>query len=230
MAVGDVWKLTSKQTLYGQQIMNTAYFATKTVGQRTVSECLALADAWKELWRVRQMDAIAYTTWEMREVYSVFVTYDTSQRRRTGGLVFDGAHTGTLTGAGTQAETPPQIAMVVTWLSGIAGRSNRGRSYLAAQNNEQITAGRFSSLHVTNVGSDLTTWMGLYGPAGTNALWQQYIWSDQIAYGWRPPKRGELNPVRIASPSPQTAGRPVTGFKVREVAFTQRRRTVGFGA
>lgn len=229
MAVGDVWKLTLRQALNTAYVQNSFYFATKTTGQRTQAECQTLADAVKNLFRVYQIDELAYTTWDMRELFSVFVSYDTSACKRSGGSQFDGALTGTLIGGDAGDPAANQLALVSTYLTGKVGRSRRGRWYFAGHNRLNEVAGRWGSGMITSWTTQMATFLTTWGIAGTDSLWQAYQWSDTIAFGCKPGTQHPHLPTRYASPSPQTAGSAITQIKVRDIPYTQRRRVINVG-
>jgi hypothetical protein len=230
MAVNDVWKLTLKSQLFGNSVQNSFHFRTKTTGDRTLAEAQALADAMKNQLRAMQADDVVYQTWELREVHSSRVIYDASLCSRQGGFLYDGVLTGTLTGAGTSQPLPPQTAVVFTWLTGQAGRSKRGRSYFAGAMIGDLTLGLWAATTVTNWTTVGTGIMGLYGPTGTDTLWQLMQWSETIAFGCRAGTTHPHDQVRFTAPSPSTAATAITSFKVRNVPYTQRRRVTGVGA
>jgi hypothetical protein len=69
-----------------------------------------------------------------------------------------------------------------------------------------------------------------YGPTGTDPDWQVGVFSLVIATGCRDdPNTVSRTPVVFASPSPTTAFQGITEAVTRQVAYTQRKRTIGVG-
>jgi len=229
MAEGDVYKLDLFQRYAGQRIMNSYHFARKTPGAPTQAECAALALAWKEHLRNHQAGGLTHESWTCQQVSGAGVTWSPVTCSRDGGLRFEGLHTGTLTGGNSGEAMPPQSALVVTLSSGMSGRSRRGRTYIggfveAFQNEGTVTPGI-----VTAQQTNWDTILAIYSGAGTSPLWYLGVFSVTIASGCKPAAAHPHALENLATPNPSGAFFPVIATKVRNIVYTQRRRTIGVG-
>jgi hypothetical protein len=225
-----VYKLDLFQSYAGQRLMNSLCFARKTEPAPTQAELAALALDWKNFMLNHQLAQLTHTGWVAQQLSGTDVSYTAVPCTRQGGLRFEGLHTGTVVGGNAGDGMPPQSAIVTTISTGISGRSRRGRFYLGGwgegfQNNGTITAGI--------VTSQQTAWdaqLAKFSPTGTNATWYSVVWSHTIATGCKPAAVHPHAMTAVGSPSPGTASAPVVQFKVRDVVYTQRRRTIGVGS
>jgi|SRR6266540_1774179 len=229
MAIGDVWKLNVRSTQFSQVYQNSIYLATETSSLVSQADLQTVADALKEVFRPLQSNTLTYTTWTANEVKSSLVIYDTALCKRSGGLAFDGALTGTISGAGVSAAAPPQASIVTTWLTGLVGRSRRGRIYMPALESASVTNGKVTGSTLTALTTNLNAWKGVYHALGTSAVFTQCVFSDVIAFGCRAGATHPHAPVRYSVPNPANARQDVVTFKVRDIIYTQRRRVIGVG-
>lgn len=115
--------------------------------------------------------------------------------------------TGDGTGTQTGDSQPYQNAAVITWRTGVPGRSNRGRNYVGgAVESNNAGAGQLTTDYRTVLGNyaQLLTFMN--GDSLQFAKWQLVVYS-------------RLN----------SSSRPVTSYVVRPTFYTQRRRVLGVG-
>lgn len=229
MAVDDVYRLTIQATFSNHLLMNTYAVRMKSSPDPTEADIITLANACKELFRASQLNKIAYTSWTYSQLYGGGVTVVQDECRRTPGLQFAGLFSGTLTGGIATGEAlPPQCALVWTMLTGYAGRRRRGRSYVFGFAETAQADGLFTSAIVTTAKASLTTFLGLYGVSGTDPQFQVGVWSERTASGCVPNPSGKGS-TNIETPRPELAFMRMTNYTVRDVVYTQRRRTLGVG-
>lgn len=230
MAVGDVYKLTAKQSYNaGMVVMNTYYFARKSAPDPTAANALALANNVKELFRTHQGTTIAYTDWTVDQVRGGSTVYSFGVCHKEGGIQYVGAFTGTLAGTVAGDILPPQNAFVTTLLTGLAGRRRRGRHYLCGR----VEADQNVGVYIAGAVTDMTTaWnaaLTQFGPTGSDGDWQIGVWSTRTATGCEPATQHPHHLTGVDAPSPATAFAAITTFAARNIVYTQRRRTVGVG-
>ncbi len=114
----------------------------------------------------------------------------------------------------TSDPMPPKDALVITWNTASKGRSYRGRTYETGRVEAGQTNGVWIASTLTLANSFATAMLGRYGPAGTNPDWRLSVISRYSA--------GVERAVPIAT--------LVTGFAVRSIVYSQRRRTIGYGS
>jgi hypothetical protein len=228
MAVGDAWKVNVSSTGLGSKYLNTIAVIQKTASVAE-TDFLALANAFKELARPMQGLWLTYTTYRAVQVRGGTVTPVASECRRTGGFVFEGNMTGTLTGGITTAEAlPPQCALVITVKSSEFGRRHRGRLYFPGfQETAQDGGTWISSLQAT-IQTAADAFVDLYGEGGSSTAFTMGIWSERTATGCEttgnPPRL-----TNVETPNLAAAFTPMQTLLVRPTVFTQRRRGIGFG-
>lgn len=101
---------------------------------------------------------------------------------------------------------PSQVSCVVSWRTGLIGRSFRGRSYLWPATEAMQNLGQWIPAYLTDVATFAST-MQTIGETITGATYRQVVWSPTLS---------------IAT--------PVTSAIVDEITGTQRRRRPGRGA
>ena len=117
-------------------------------------------------------------------------------------------------GANTSGDMlPPQDAMVVSWRTGLAGRSFRGRTYLVGLDETNQNHGRIASGMMTLIAAFVTQMLAVFGPSGSNTDWQFVVISRFNAK------------VKRATP----IGTPVTDATTSDILRSQRRRQIGVG-
>jgi len=109
---------------------------------------------------------------------------------------------------------PPQSALVLTFNTGVKGRSFRGRAFLAGQGEGHQNAGVWSTGIKTAAAFGPDALLERYGPSGTNTNFQ-----------WSVISRVHNQVVR---PEPIATG--ITSYVVRPFVQNQRRRTKGVGS
>jgi hypothetical protein len=229
MAVDDVYTVQLIQTYAGQRIMNSLAFRMKSATDPTPVQFQSLADDWKVLFISQQSSTLSYVSWLAQQVYGGTVSYVADPCNRVGGRRLEGSYTGTVVGAGTAEGLPPQSAWVTTLKTDFAGRTHRGRHYLSGMEEAKQTNGTIAGAFVTAYQTAWDAQLLQYGPAGTDPNFQLGIWSMRTATGCVPRKEPPYGMQNVAPANPVQAFTPVTSFTVRNIVYSQRRRTIGVG-
>jgi hypothetical protein len=103
---------------------------------------------------------------------------------------------------------PPQCATLVTWRTGLAGRSFRGRTFLPGLAEDRQANGTLVAAQLSEVADFVTQMLAVFGPTGSDANWQFAVISRITAGAPRTP------PIATA----------VTAGVVQTRTGTQRRR------
>lgn len=230
MSVGDAYRLELRQNYSSQNLMNTLAFDRKAESAPTQAECLALANSWATALKPHQMSGLTYTTWIVQQISGSGVTYGASTCRREGGLRFEGLFTAPSFGAQTGDGMPPQCAVVTTLGTGISGRRRRGRYYMAGFGENIQNGGTIAGTPVTDMQTSWTAQLAKYIGTGTDLVWRLGVWSQTTATGCKPGVNHPHTPTQVASPNPGDAFRPVSSVVVKNIVYTQRRRTIGVGS
>jgi hypothetical protein len=119
-----------------------------------------------------------------------------------------------VTGGSGGDPLPPQDACVFSLRTTLAGRSFRGRFYLPSLQETGQSSGKFDSSQLAILQAVAANLLAVFGPTGTDTKWQLVVISREAAGVPRVP------PI----------GTPVTTILVRDIVYTQRRRTVGRGS
>lgn len=229
MAQNDIFRMTLSATFQNSVYMNTLTLRQKSTSDPTAADRLALADAWMGVNKPNQSNGINWTAWTLVQLWGTGVTPDSANCRRVGGLQYGGIFTPPTIGAiSTGDALPPQSAMVVTLVTGFTGRRKRGRIYLFGYMEADQAAGTWIGTTMTGVGSRLSGFFNTYAAGGTNAAFELGVWSERTATGCVPGPNGKGHTV-VDVPHPELAYTPVTGFTLRSIVYTQRRRVAGMG-
>lgn len=132
-----------------------------------------------------------------------------SVKQITGGL---GVYEETQAGAGTSGPTntglPSTVAALISWKSGLAGRSKNGRTYLPPSNEEQLEYGFWTAAYLNGMLAFGNAMIGMaLSPSILHAQWEFGVYS---------PLGGGFTPF--------------TTFINRTVPATIRRRRIGSGS
>lgn len=232
MATNDVYELAVRARFRGQQIVNTYHYMANGGFVPTQAQAQTLADTHKELWRNAQHNTLAYETWTLRQVWGAGVTYNSSKPIRVGGRVYEGTFTGTLTGnISTGTPLPPANALVVQLKTGLVGRRNRGRLYIAGLRVEDVGSdGNVGSASLAAFNASLATHGAAYFIGGTVADWDWVIWSFRYASGWRPAPAHPHHLEFVGPISSQNEAVAINSAMCSPIWRMQRRREVGVGS
>jgi hypothetical protein len=105
-------------------------------------------------------------------------------------------------------QLPQQSAAVITWRTGLAGRSFRGRTYLPGLGEGDQVDGVLNGTYETDAAAFAAQMLAVFGVGGSDTNWQFVVISE----------------VSSGSPRVPPIGTPVTAAVVRPFIQTQRRR------
>jgi hypothetical protein len=233
--VGDVYEVATHYTFGGSNMYNVFHFKLKAAVINQQAAFLALANALKDLMRPVQNSLTTYVDWRAFQVAGDGVTYSSATCKRTGGDVWEGVHTGTLTGSVAASATGPSYqGLVVNLKTGLVGRSRRGSFYIGGfdNNNQDATnRNRWSAATITSLTTAIASFFGVYNAStGTDPEFAWQVFSKQIASGCKYQIIDNQNQYKtFTSPSPATASAPVTSATPRALIVPMNRRKEGRG-
>lgn len=158
MAVGDTYRLSIRSDFEngGDDAVNVWHFKQKTAN--------VLPNAMADLvlaWKGQAMSAYQGT---FASSYAMALA---SVKQITGGLgVYEEVLVGFGTSGGLATMLPTTVSGLVSWKSGLAGRSKNGRTYLPASNEEQLANGIWTSAYLTGMNNFALQMLGM----GTHAI------------------------------------------------------------
>lgn len=193
MAIGTTYRLSLVATISGTLHVNTFHFRQRidTPGETPNT---VLINQWKSIME-DVYRGLFPALWNFQE-YGVFVSTGSPENLAVaasfGGRRFTG-------GAGL----PLQNAAVITWLTGIAGRRFRGRSYIGGLGIQDISNQELTPLYLSSL--------------------------DIFAYRLVNQMRNDsaFDPVVYSKVNGTTS--LITGYTLRSGVYTQRRRTHAYG-
>lgn len=188
LTAGDVYEVAVSQSYSSQVLINVLHFVLLTNITGAQAKFQAVADDIKEMHRPSQFSALSYTGWKATQVAGAGVTYDLTNCRRSGGDVYEGANTGTLTGGHTTGNPlPSYTGIVVALKTGLAGRSKRGQVFPGGfSDNQADTSDRNKILasELTTLQTNVNTFLTKYKQVGgTDPSFGWVVFSRFIASG-----------------------------------------------
>ena len=229
MAVDDVYKVTLNAGGQGSIYQNVFNLQTKLAGDPTPANFSTFVTDWLASCRNEQSSSVTYTHWDAVQQWGPNMSIDAPKCRRLNAKQFTGVISPGVGGNSNQV-LPPQSAMVVTWVTGTAGRRKRGRTYLFGLCEDQQDAGLWGSAFLLGQTSRITTFSNIYkDDTGTSPNFTLGIWSERTASGCVPATPPQKGHVQLDTPHPELAFTPISGFVLRDTVYTQRRRTRGVG-
>lgn len=224
----DAYRLSIRGTYDGQEIVNVLHFNLL----ETVSDDEALAEtiavACKNQIRLLQVDDFVWSDWTAQQVRGSAVTYNSETGLPSGGALYEGPLTGTLTGAdATNDGLPGTSALLIRLTTGVAGRRRRGRLYIAGLADISPIRGVVQAGNVTTIQGYFNTLMAAWGSGGTETEAVLGVWSYREATGRKVSDTDPYTISRVDTPSPNTAFTPITAMTVIPALATQRRRRYG---
>lgn len=196
MASGDIYRLAVQGTgPQVQQLVCVFHYAEPAVVIGNPG--FDLVDAWRDTaeadWANSFSSSCSITRYSVRGVTDPTFGYDLDLSTP-------------VPGEQTGDAVPPQDAAVITWTTGLIGRSYRGRSYVWPMHEGSVSAGAINSGYATALGVFATSAMSV-ASALLSLNWTLQVWSPTL---------------QIAT--------PVVGYVVRPYLRSQRRRQPGVGA
>lgn len=193
MAVGTHYRLSLVATTGPALHVNTFWFRQRDEIPNQ-APALALINDWKNVMEDVYRGLFGFW-WKFQE-YNVWIAKGSPENVGIAGS-FEGRY------AGPGQQMPSQLTSVVTWLTGISGRSYRGRAYIGALGSSQIQ-GQFTHASY-RAAIDIFSYR-LTQTFSTNTAWDFIIFSKKL----------------------DTTSK-VTGYTRRDAIYTQRRRTAAYG-
>lgn len=136
MAIGDIFKLTDKQRIFGQIVENVHHFRQTAI---STDPMLDLATTFRDnvlpVWRNLQAADLEHFKLEVRGVTDPNIGFD-----------LDVSVFGSQSG---QEAIALQVAPIITWRTGFIGRSFRGRTYVAGTTEANSAGGVLTPTMVT---------------------------------------------------------------------------------
>lgn len=210
MALGNIYRAAVRGHLDTVEWVNTLYFKQLSAG----GDLSGLAAS---------IDSIIYQGVESIEAPGWGLDDITISELVVGGgeqLVEPSTTVGTVTGAPRGATT---VSVVISFRSTLAGRSHRGRNYLALYNTGSELQGSLLAASKTTVEAAYDAFLTAYGDAGTDTDYTWGVWSRKL---------GETLDTsgRVTAYNPAAGFFPVHAIRVDSVLRTQRRRELGVGS
>ena len=229
MEQDSVYRIALRQTLFGQQLVNTWDARVIPTAGATLASLATLADALKEVFRPNQGAALAYTTWYAVKLRGTSVVYNTSDPFRVSSISYEGVHTGTLTGAAGEITADSVRAVVISRRTAMSGRRYRGRLFMGGVISTYISSGLLTAAMKTSIQTNLNNINAAYGTAGSNGIWELGLFSDRIAMNAAPAPTHPHAMISLGAPSPFTAFTPYTSYVIRDQITGLNRRKIGVG-
>lgn len=200
MAIGDVYRLScrSQRSASGDDAVNVFHFRQETLLiLDTPAEDLVGAFIVECELAYRNCFNPAYVL----DLYTV--------RQVTGGTEAFEQSASAAGNVGSAAnQLAAQVSGIISWKTGQAGRSKRGRTYLPPSDEAEISSGEWISDYFTRADSFITSMIdGMSFADLTHAGWTLGVWSEVL-----------------------TEFTPITTGQLRSVPGTQRKRRLGVGS
>jgi len=237
-AVDDIYEVVSTQSYLGSTVLNVFHLQVRAALSSASAAQTAFqtaADDFKEMQRVNQSSLLAYSTWKAFQVAGAGVTYSTSTCRRSGGDVYEGNHTGGLTGGNTtSAGTASYNALVSALKTGLSGRSRRGAIYMGGipyTTLDTSNENQFLATYIALVVTQQAIFFNKYKQTGgTSADFQWVVWSKFIASGCKyVPASPKWIYTHVQPGDAVASAASVTSVTPRSLVVPMRRRKFGRG-
>jgi hypothetical protein len=200
-AIGAIYQITYQSTLAGQLVENVWHFREIT-GASTQAQIAASAQGMLPLQAQLQATVVVYTSIIIKEMTPVAFDETLVIPTQTHGNV----------GAVPITST---VAPVFTKRTGTAGKTHRGRMYLAGlPDTYSDDHNRYNTAGAAQAGTFTAAVMSLYGPTGSDPHLQIGIYSRTL---------GGSHPFTVAG------WQPMTSFETQLIFGNQRRRRIGVG-
>lgn len=229
MAIGDVYRVTISGTGQGSLYQNVLAVKLKLGTGPDNTTFNTFANDFITIYKPGQTAPVSWTDWQALQLWGSGMVLDTPHCRRLNGRTFAGTITGA---AGTLGgdSLPPQNAHVTTLITGVSGRRKRGRVFGWGQGELNQLDGLWLAAYNTSMTTAWNTFsLKYFKDSGSSTELKLGVWSERTASGCipaTPPNRGH---VQVDTPDPDNAFTDVTGFTIRPVVYSQRRRTRGVG-
>jgi hypothetical protein len=212
MSFNDVLRLSHRTRMLNNDIINVFHFkelSLLAVGNNSQTLATDFRDNIGPVWRPYCTPDISFQDVTVQRIIPfgdapVTVAYATNTL-------------GNMAGSTLGTSAPAALVFTITWYTGQAGRSKRGRTYLSGQSINFIGTGVLNASGTTILTNLRDAIFNRYvtNAVGGTVNWRLGVWSRKLG--------GDLPPF-------STDGfAPVTSSRVNTVARIQRRREVGVG-
>jgi hypothetical protein len=163
MALGDIFELAVRQTLWGIAVVNVWHFRDET----GAGDAQMLADDFRaslfvNTWRSRAYSSLQFGNISTRQIYPYVLNAGVAA------MGFDGILTGNA--------FAPVVAAVVTWTTGVRGKRYRGRTYFAGLSGN-MAQGAWDATMMGNLTSLASQMLSDYGEGGVRSTYRLGVWS-----------------------------------------------------
>lgn len=141
--LGSGMRAELRMTLFDQQIMNTLWFSLNGDSPSPTS-CQAVADYLASWWQA-QMRPLLTNAITLREVYV------RGAEREDGNPEYTSVLGLPITGEEQLESMPGNVALCVSFRTGMTGRSYRGRNYVSGMSDGKVSGNQFQASFVNNV-------------------------------------------------------------------------------
>lgn len=206
VSTGDIVQVEVYYTQASQRLMNAFGFRAKT-GSGTFSQLAAdfktnVVKATSGGLFYGQSGQLSSTALTVRDV------------KPGTGIQYDLTYSAVTGSDGTSEALPPQCAAVISWRTSLAGRSYRGRTYLAGNVEAAQNNGVWGATQQTNMTNLAVNILAIWGPTGTDANWEFAV----------------ISRTQNGAPLVSPVATPIQTYLIRSTVYTQRRRTIGVGS
>lgn len=229
MALDDVYILSLRQSLFGQQVVNTMALRCKVAPDPTAADFQTFADNVRLGLRTFQVDDLSYTDWVALKVRGAGVTYATSAPFRVSTVSFSGPFPGGSTGMELSPPGAPNAAIVLAVITAQSGRRRKGRMFIAGVSEAAIdNDGTLADSVRTGT---IETWrsghVAYAAVGGTSPVFEQGVWSDRIAMNVALSNTWPRVRVSQGAPDPASAYAGMVNLICRDYIGSQRDRRPG---
>jgi hypothetical protein len=201
--VANTCQVELRYSLFGEAIENVLYFTRFLGVNQAQNQNIAewVADWWEDQLRTIQRDDLT-----LREVYSRCLTSEDSHQYT------DTRYTGYAGEYTSGNPLPGSVSFAVSFRTGFAGRSNRGRNFACALSTVQTDANQVTSTYRDAI-------VGIYEQFLQPSPWISSSWAWVVVSRWNNHEQREFG---IATPV-------VTVLAVNDDLDSQRKRLAGRG-
>ncbi len=216
VGAGEVWRVNVKGSGPAGQFMNVWHFKALTGSADLDAISLDIKTDICETVK-GQME----NSWQFNELHW--------SRLSIPPVVYDYTYGAASVGAKNNLAMPAQDSLVVTLRTAYAGRSYRGRSYLAGLAFDQLDQAdaNWAAAAVSGIQTQFDTFAGKYASGGTDTDWRWIVWSRKLGEVWSggSPGVGTLTSYNL------TAGaHDIVDTIARAIPAVIRRRRFGVGS
>jgi len=200
-AAGEIFQYTFNQSFKGQT-METVFHFREISGLTTPANRRSVADIAMGILSTVQVTQLGYPSVIIKQMTPTPFDED---------IYFPSSP---VNGAQAINGTNTTVAAVITKRTGTAGKTHRGRFYLAGTPDNYFDPNVITAAGTTALQNMANALLAAFGPSGSNTFMQLGLYSRTI---------GGSSPFTVAG------WQPVTRLDVQPIAGNQRRRRIGVG-